>query len=444
MLVPFYQDVTKSVAPGGLDEQAIEDISEVTGLWADLLIPGRGDPIRNGVVVIRGTKIEWVGKQGQVPSKYGAITFQHHAVLCPGLWDCHTHFNGYGLAWPAVESHEQLLPGAGPLAGAITVADLRRTLEAGFTSVRELMGNAGYLQPGIRDGYIVGPNVYSSLSILSITGGHGDLHDAPLTAIKEYGAAGGNFQVCDGVDECIKAVRMLVRRGAKCIKVCSTGGVLSLNDDPEESQFSPDELKAIVEEAARLGRSVAAHAIGKAGIMSALRAGVKSIEHGCYLDEEVADLMKEKGAILVATRHIQETLLEHHDGFPPSVVRKIEKLVPLTRANYSLAIKKGVKIALGTDVFQSKAEHPLAHGTNAKELHHAVEAGLTPLQAIEACTATAPEVLGKQAPLSGQLKVGYDADILALEADPLNDIDVLTIPKNITHVWKGGKLYKSP
>lgn len=232
----------------------------------------------------------------------------------------------------------------------------------------------------------------------------------------------------------------MVRRGGKCIKVCSSGGVLSLNDDPEDRQFSDAELKAIVDEASRSGRAVAAHAIGKAGILAALRAGVKSIEHGCYLDEEVADLMKEKGAILVATRHIQESLLVDSHEFPPQIREKIKKLVPLTRSNYRLAIQLGVKIALGTDSFSSDPEHPISHGKNAMELHHAANAGMSPIHIIEACTATPPEVLGKHAPQAGQLREGYDADMIAVASNPLDNIEILTNPENITHVWKGGKL----
>ncbi|KAI0132294.1 amidohydrolase [Xylariales sp. AK1849] len=414
-----------------------------TGLRCDLLIPGRGDPVENGALVIKGTKIDWVGEYAHRPSKYGAITFQHVPVLMPGMWDCHVHFGGWGKTFPMVGDHRAFLPGAEALAGAITVADLQRTLEAGFTSVRELLGYAGYLWPGIRDGYIVGPNVYSSLTALSITGGHGDVHDFPLCAMHENADAGGSFQLCDGVDECIKAVRVMVRRGARCIKVCSSGGVLSLDDDPEDRQFSDDELKAIVDEAARSGRSVAAHAIGKAGIVAALKAGVTSIEHGCYLDEEVADLMKEKGAILVATRHIQESLFLDHRGFPEPVVEKIKKLVPLTRRNYNLAISLGVKIALGTDTWNSDPGHRLAHGNNAAELTYAVRAGLTPLQAIEAITATAPEVLGNKAPKSGQLREGYDADVIGVAGNPLENMSFLTNSDKVTHVWKGGRLYKS-
>ncbi|KAI4603719.1 hypothetical protein KJ359_003537 [Pestalotiopsis sp. 9143b] len=423
---------------------AAETTAVYTGLRCDLLIPGRGEPITGGALVIKGDKIEWVGRYADRPSEYDNVGFAHCPVLMPGMWDCHTHFGGYGLAFSTFGDSKALLPGAQSLAGAVTVADLKRTLEAGFTSVRELSGFAGYLWPGIRDGYIVGPNVYSSLSLLSITGGHGDEHDVPLCAVHQFAAAGGNFYLCDGVDECVRGVREMVRRGARCIKVCSSGGVLSLNDDPEDRQFSDAELAAIVDEAARSGRAVAAHAIGKAGILAALRAGVTSIEHGCYLDREVAGLMKEKGTILVATRHIQESLLLDPSEFPPRVVDKIQKIVPLTRDNYKLAVELGVKIALGTDMWNSNPEHRISHGRNAMELTYAVKAGLSPLDAIEAITATAPEVLGKKAPQSGQLRAGFDADVLGVAGNPLENLAFLTNPAYITHVWKGGRLYKSP
>ncbi|KAK8127509.1 amidohydrolase [Apiospora sp. TS-2023a] len=445
MRVP-HSTVPAGPSHGEEEERSVTGTTTTTcfGIRSDLLIPGRGQPIKNGVVVVEDATIEWVGDFSNRPAKYDAVKFHHVKVLMPGLWDCHVHFGGHGLAFSILNDSSSYLPGAPALAGAVTVADLRRTLDAGFTSVRELMGYAGYLWPGIRDGYLVGPNVYSSLAALSITGGHGDAHELPLCAVKQFGEAGGASYLCDGVDECIKAVRTMVRRGARCIKVCSSGGVLSLNDDPEDRQFSDDELKAIVDETERSGRAVAAHAIGKAGIMAALRAGIKSIEHGCYLDEEVAALMKEKGAILIATRHIQESLLLDPSGFPEPVVKKIKKIVPLTRKNYDLAIQQGVKIALGTDTWNSNPEHRVAHGKNATELTYAVQAGLTPLQAIEAMTATAPEVLGKQAPKSGQLKVGYDADLIGVAGNPLDDLVFLTDPTNVTHVWKGGKSYKSP
>ncbi|KAH8887198.1 hypothetical protein GQ53DRAFT_750054 [Thozetella sp. PMI_491] len=420
---------------------ADEDVPTFAGLSSDLLIPGRGDPIKSGAIVIKDDKVDWVGPYADLPRKYADVKFTHVPVLMPGMWDLHTHFTGTGLAFGPIGDPSMLLPGANALAGAVVVADLKRTLEAGFTSVRELGGCAGYLWPGIRDGYLVGPNVYSSLTALSCTGGHGDFHNLPLCAVTHNAQHIGG--ICDGVDGCRLEVRNMVRQGARCIKVCSSGGVLSLNDDPEDRQYSDAELKAIVDEASLTGLTVAAHAIGKAGILSALRAGIRSIEHGCYVDDEVAEEMKKVGAVLVATRQIQEGIYADDREFAPIIRKKIEKIVPLTRENYRLAVSRGVKIALGTDSFSSDVNHRVSHGKNAMELVYAARAGLTPLQVIEACTATPPEVLGKKAPKTGQLKEGYDADVLGVVGSPLDDISILVNPDNITHVWKGGKLYKS-
>ena len=236
----------------------------------------------------------------------------------------------------------------------------------------------------------------------------------------------------------------MIRQGAKEIKVSSTGGGLSENDQPEDTQFSPAELRAIVDEAARSGRVVAAHAIGKPGIMAALEAGVKSIEHGMFLDKEVADLMKEKGAILCPTRHIVESLAADPDRLPPKLKAKMLRMLDLSRESLKFAIRQGVRIALGTDTYSSDRKSICSHGTNAKELFWAVKAGMTPLQAIEMGTATPPETLGPQAPKSGQIKLGYDADLIAVAENPLEDITILTKPWKITHVWKRGTMFKSP
>lgn len=234
------------------------------------------------------------------------------------MWDAHTHFEGVGVALGIRDSMKPFMPGTATLIGAVLVDDMRRTLMAGFTSVRELGGYAGDVAPAIDMGAIVGPHVYAAMSILSITGGHGDIQDAPLKTVLDACAYGASSSfVCDGVDGCIKAVRQQIRRGAKVIKVCSTGGTLSLNDQPEDTQFSPEELRAIVQEAKRSSRVVAAHAHGKPGIMAALDAGVKSIEHGSYLDEEVAAKMKEKDVILVPTRHIVEGVSAGDDDLDP-------------------------------------------------------------------------------------------------------------------------------
>ncbi|KAG5992568.1 hypothetical protein E4U43_003728 [Claviceps pusilla] len=425
-------------APAPLDE------STLTLIWAHVLIPGRGPPVQDGAVAIRDSKIEWVGEFQHRPHRYQNVRPTRVHALMPGLWDCHTHFLAIDVAYTLGRYSGEFLPGFPALAGAVTVDDLRATLNAGYTSVRELGGFGGDLWPAVKNGPLVGPNIYSSIGLLSITGGHRDEQAVPSATITEammYGSM--PMAVCDGVPDCIKTVRKMVRRGARVIKVCSSGGVLSLNDDPEDRQFSDEELRAIVDEAGRSRRAVAAHAIGKAGILAGLRAGVKTIEHGMYLDDEVADLMIEKDAIYVPAQHIVRVLMtDYLDTLPEPARQKVMKLYHQSQTAYKLAIKKGVKIAMGTDSGSSDRRSGLSHGKNAHELVYAVELGMTPLQAIESATAIAPETLGALAPLSGQLKMGFDADIIAIRKNPLEDIKVLAEADNITHVWKGGKLYK--
>jgi imidazolonepropionase-like amidohydrolase len=236
----------------------------------------------------------------------------------------------------------------------------------------------------------------------------------------------------------------MLRRGAKFIKVCASGGVFSEVDSVLDAQFSPEELKAMVDEAARARRVVAAHCHAKEGIMNALHAGVKTIEHGSYLDEECAALMKEKDAIFIATASVIEGGMKYVDELPARQAEKLTQVAVHSRKAYKLAIQSGIKIALGTDQGTSIEGTYNSHGRNGKEIFWAVNAGMTPLQAIEACTATSPETLGPHmAPRSGQLKEGYDADIIAVCGNPLENIDLLSEASNITHVWKGGRLYKS-
>ena len=414
----------------------------VTLIHADKLIPGRGEPISNAGLAIRTNLIDWVGSWDELPDKYREITPTHVPVVMPGLWDCHVHFMGMRFA-DAVAASSIFLPGAPALSGALSAADLKRTLMAGYTSVRELGGFGCDIWPAVRDGHLAGPNIYGSVGALSITGGHGDEHNTPLTTVQDAMNHSSTMVVCDGVEECIKTTRMMVRRGARVIKVCTSGGVLSLNDDPEDRQFSDEELRAIVQEAGRSRRAVAAHAIGKAGILAALRAGFTSIEHGNYLDDEVADMMLEKGATLVATQHIIRTLSSDYvDTLPTPIRKKLVKTAEQSKKAYNKAIKRGVRIALGTDMLDSDPRSRLAHGNNANELRYAVELGMTPLQAIEAATANAPATLGGLAPISGQLKAGYDADIIALSEDPVDDVDALAREGVVTHVWKAGRLWK--
>ncbi|KAI9736064.1 MAG: hypothetical protein M1818_006240 [Claussenomyces sp. TS43310] len=409
------------------------------GIKADLLIPGRGEPLEHGAVVIDQEKLAWVGPQSCIPSIYASIPYVSVPVVMPGLWDCHVHYTGSTLS-----SNDQLFGTNGALVGARVSRDVANTLLAGFTSVRELGGCGGDVSPAINDGSILGPHIYSSIAPISMTGGHGDIHTTPLLALLDACAHGYPIALCDGEAECIRAVRLQLRRGARVIKVAATGGVGSEMDDPQDRQFSDKELTAMVEEAARAKRIVAAHCHGKEGIIAALKAGCKTIEHGSYLDEEAIELMKDKGAILIATRSIQEGGLQLPEMWSPRQYEKLKVIVGQNKKAYELAVQHGVRIALGTDLGLSDAGTVLSHGRNGKELWYAVQAGLTPLQAIEASTATAPETLGPQAPRSGLLKEGYDADLIAVCADPSRDIGLLSEAENITHVWKAGKLYKSP
>jgi imidazolonepropionase-like amidohydrolase len=253
------------------------------------------------------------------------------------------------------------------------------------------------------------------------------------------------MQLADGVSECVKAVRLQLRAGAKVIKICGSGGVGSEVDDPVDQQFSEEEMRAIVEEAARAKRIVGAHCHGKVGIMTALKAGVKTIEHGSYLDEEVADLMLEKDAMLVATRLIVENGLAQKDFFAPYAYKKLLEIAGANWNAIKIAIKKGVKIAIGTDTTGTVVGSDfLRFDMVGRELYYHVKAGMSPLQAIEAATANGPPTLGPQAPKSGQLEEGYDADFIGVDENPLEDIKVLSGPTHITHVWKSGKRYKSP
>ena len=252
--------------------------------------------------------------------------------------------------------------------------------------------------------------------------------------------------LADGVAECLKQVRMQLRAGAKVIKICASGGVASEIDNPIDQQFSDEELRTIVEEAARAQRIVGAHCHGKLGIVAALKAGVKTIEHGSYLDEEICDLMLEKKAILVPTRTIIEIGLELSKGFfDPSGYRKLHELAEAHWIALKLAIKKGVPIATGCDIPGSvPGNETYTHGRNARELTYLVKAGMNPLQAIEAATANGPLTLGPQGPKAGQLKAEFDADFIALDENPLEDITILDGPEHVKHVWKAGTCYKSP
>jgi imidazolonepropionase-like amidohydrolase len=407
-----------------------------TRIEAKRLIPGRGQPIDNGLVILEDGRINFAGAAADGLPADGSATITTDTVM-PGMWECHGHFIGTYSANIA-EIHTLR-----PQLGAMRVtADAKRALDAGFTSVREMGGMGTFLARAIEEGQVVGPNVYASGSMLSMTAGHGDEHGMDLDFARvSMTRQWGEDAICDGPDECRAGVRRMLRLGAKVIKIHASGGVMSELDDPQLPQFSKAELEAIVDEATRMERLVGAHCHGKRGIMAALEAGVKTIEHGTFLDEEAADAMIESEAILVPTRWILEYLMAEGEkkGMPEYARIKGEAASQNHAAALAIAVHKGVKIALGTDIWATGL-----WGRNAEELAYMVEAGLTPLQAIESATANGPDTLGLQAPKSGQLLEGFDADVICVTGDPTADVTVLANPENVTHVFKGGPLLKQP
>ena len=403
---------------------------------AGLLIPGRGEPVRDATVLIDGGRISYAGPAASAPATPGTVA-RSAATVLPGLWDCHGHFMGSRALDLARLPQEPT-----PLRAARSARDLTNALNAGITSVREVGGLGVYLAQAVREGLLDGPSIYAAGAVLSTTGGHGDLHSFPLSWMHDFGHYDGTFRLADGTSECMRAVREQLRRGAAVIKVCASGGVMSEVDHPVHQQFTDAELRAIVEVAGLADRVVAAHCHGKPGIMAALRAGVATIEHGTYLDEEACDAMRETGTILVPTRTIIENILANLDKVPPYAAAKLTAVADTHADMVRMAIELGVTIAMGTDLGLTGLDLPGAWGTNGTELVHLVALGMTPRQAIEAATATAPRTLGPQAPRSGILAEGYDADLITVDEDPLADISVLADPGRITTVWVGGRQVK--
>lgn len=401
---------------------------------ANLVIIGNGTSFEKGSIVIDNEKIIYAGNHSEAPSADEEISTP---VIMPGMWDTHSHFVGLYKA-----SIEGTIFIKSTLAVLRSTWDTKEALRAGFTSVREVGGLGISLNQAIQEGVILGPRIYAAGEILSTTGGHGDIHNIPLEFVSLMEGQGFSI-LCDGVAECLKAVRKQLREGAELIKYCASGGVMSKIDNPMHQQFSHEEQKAIVEEAKRSEVAIAAHCHGSAGIRSALEAGVTTIDHGTYLTEELADLMIEKGTILIPTRYAIEKLLQNVDkeDLPDYVVEKITAMGDQHMDALKIAIRKGVKIAVGTDIFVSGPGNIFTWGENALELKYLVDAGMSEMDAIVAATGNAPATLGPRAPKSGMLKVGYDADILLLEKNPLENIENL-LDKSAMTVIKQGKIIK--
>jgi imidazolonepropionase-like amidohydrolase len=384
-----------------------------------------GNYLNNAFLLIEGGNIVAIGTDVKVPAGAQVIDLSRLTVL-PGLIDCHTHltFNpgGFGYSSLGVSVPREALHGA---------RNARLTLEAGFTTVRNV-GAKGYSDVALRDainaGDVPGPRLIASGPALGITGGHCD--DNLLPFEYHYVAEG----VADGVAPVMQKTREVIKYGADVIKVCSTGGVLSLGDDPKASQYTLEELKTIVSEAHRLGRKVAAHAHGGEGIKFAVLAGVDSIEHGTYIDDDAVKLMKERGVYLVPTLYLTDWFLENYAklNLPEPIIAKAKEVMPAMKKNIARAIQQGVPVAFGTD----SAVYP--HGLNAREFAVYVRMGMTPLQAIQTATLHASKLLGMEDRL-GTLETGRYADLIAVEGDPLKDI---TEMERIRIVIKSGSIVK--
>lgn len=392
---------------------------------AHMLDSKNGRMLDHAVILIKGDRITAAGSNLAIPADAELIDLGNMTVL-PGMIDAHTHLTmnpeDAGYSSVAISIPRQALTGA---------KNARLTLEAGFTTVRDVYA-AGYADIALRDainaGDIPGPRILASGPGMGITGGHCDdtMHAPEYHAVSE-GAA-------DGVPEVMKRTRTIIKYGADLIKICATGGVLSFGDDPKASQYTLDEMKAIVGEAHRLGRKVAAHAHGGDGIKLAVLAGVDSIEHGSYIDDEGIQLMKQHKVWLVPTVYIGDWLLENAEAIklPKPLFDKEKKLVPYMRKNIANAIKQGVMIALGTD----SAVYP--HGLNAHEFASYVKLGMTPMQAIQSGTINGAKLLGLEDKI-GSLEANKFADLVAVAEDPIKDITEL---QRIRWVMKSGVVIK--
>jgi imidazolonepropionase-like amidohydrolase len=346
--------------------------------------------------------------------------------VLPGLIDAHTHltFNPrFGYDTLAISVPREALIGA---------KNARVTLLAGFTSVRNVGANAFSdvaLRDAINAGDVPGPRIDASGPALGITGGHCDNNLLPY----EYHAT--EIGVADGVENVQHKVREVIKYGADVIKVCATGGVLSLGDDPQHSQYTQAELAAIVADAHRLGRKVAAHAHGAEGIRWAAEAGIDSIEHGSYIDDAAIAAMKQHGTYLVPTLYLGDWFLENapKTGVPPQMLAKAQAVLPAARKNIAHAFASGVKVGFGTDA----AVYP--HGLNAREFAVMVKLGLTPLQSIQAATVNDADLLGWSDKV-GVIEPNHYADIIAVDGDPLQDVTTL---ERVKFVMKGGVVYKN-
>lgn len=390
------------------------------------LLDGKGgQPAKDVTIRVKDGKIAEIGAKSSAADviDLGAYT------VTPGFIDCHAHLTlivdkGWELHSVQKTAADEAIRG---------VHSAKATLEAGFTTVRNV-ASWGFsdiaLRHAIEIGLVPGPRMLCSTHAMSIVGGHGDANNFAPGIAEEEGQT-WKRGIITGPQDCRAAIRYAVKHGADVIKIMSSGGVLSAGDALEHRQFSDEELHLLIEEASFLGRKVCSHAHGTDGIKAAVVAGVASIEHGTYVDEDGLRLMKEKGTFLVPTRLAGETVLAAADTglLPDWAVAKAREAGTAMRANFSRAVKSGVRIALGTD----SGVYP--HGQNGREFKLMTDGGMTPMASLLAGTREAAVLLGRDD--VGVLEPGRWADLVAVEGDPLTDITTLERP---AVVMKGGRI----
>ena len=398
-----------------------------------LLNPATGETTRGAVVVIEDGRVTRAGKRDGVPIPRGAETVDAEGLtLLPGLIDCHVHLTslGEGLDF----SRELVTPPTFELMRAVRAA--RKTLEAGFTSVRDAAGSPAGVKMAIDAGYFPGPRMFVTISGLSQTGGHTDAHfmcgvdlEVPLPD-RPHG-------VVDGVENMRLRVREVIRAGADWIKLCTSGGVLSPGDQPHHPMLTVDEIRAAVEEANTHGRKVMAHAQANSGIKNALKAGVSTIEHGIWLDGDAVEMMLDGHNALVPTLVAPRWVIRHAEAgkMPAYAIEKAKAVIEDHKASIKLAIESGVTIAFGTDMGVGP------HGLNGEEFLLMRDLGMQPLDCIRSATTVAADTIGMKG--VGRLEPGSWGDVIGVAGDPVANLELLSKPENIKLVVKGGDVVKS-
>lgn len=426
--------VLASVATAFAEETPARKPPPVTLIKAARVLDTAAGVVReNQALLIEDEKVKAIGPAADIsksiPPETRVIDLGN-ATVVPGLIDCHTHVTGQP------ENYYDDIFRKSPIDVAVTAhVYARRTLEAGFTTIRNV--GAGEfvdiaLRKAIDAGKVPGPRILSAGQALGSTGSHADLNGfSPYLRFQEIAPS-----IADGVDAVRKAVRTNVKYGADWIKIMASAGVLSEEESVGAPQYTAEEMKAAVDEAALWGRKVAAHAHGAEAIKMAIRAGVASIEHGSFIDDEGIRLMKERGTWLVADIYNDDYILAEFGrlGYPEKIIEKERLVGRVQRENFRKAAKAGVKVAYGTDA----GVYP--HGGNGKQMTKMVEWGLTPMQAIQSATVSAADLIGSGKLKVGQLAPGYFADLIAVSGDPLSDVKLLEEP---AFVMKGGAIYKN-